>query len=1568
MALLHRFRSLPGGVAPKSDRLTFWHSWTLSCVLIALSACAWAQEAKPKFSVYDTDGKHFGDYTTQVQAEAAIKTIPGPTNVEDIYKYIDTIKQASVSENGEMTITYWTGREKAKDEDWVFQSWGLTDFATEADAVKDLVRQLNERYPQCGLYAKASPEREWAPSIGPYPEYDRGMEYQKRDYVVTTTYSDCDGTLSYSTIITRKRRAECPKPFTAWLISEQACANKDFFATIKVAANQCGTDTGSHSGLVGNPCDVKTGEKFQVESDFNLGWIDLIRYYHSGIAVAAGDFGQNWSHSHGLRLTIQSSTLGLIEGNGYAIPFRKSGQSYDATNGSGERIIPDGETWKLYRRDAIYTFDAKGRLFSRMTDDGAGLLYAYDSDGRLSKITSLQGRSVDLRYADGANKDLIASVSSAGVLLSAYTYDQGRLKSVTFADGGMRVYHYEDLRFSRHLTGITNENGQRFSTYAYDDVGRAVSSQHIGGADGVALAYSSAGTIVTDALGGKSTYAMTNAGGQAPKISAITDGAGTASYTYYDQSVDYRRRLSTMTDRRGIQTKHIYSETTENGVNVSVHTVQEALGHPQQRTITTATATGSNKVLSIQLDGRKTTYTRNARLQPVLLTITSQEGQKRELAYTYCEASDVATSGGGCPILGYLKSIDGPRTDIDDRTTYNYYPIDAAGCETGTGPCPYRKGDLKQTIKARGQIRENLSYDAAGRVLSAVDENGVLTDYSYHPRGWLASTTVHGATSGQNRVTTLEYWPTGLVKRITQPDGSYATFVYDQAQRLTDVTDTLGNTLHYVLDDAGNRLEEQTKDAQGTLKRSLSRIYNQLGQLKTQADAAANPTDYAYDANGNLRLITDAFGRSTLQEHDPLGRLARTLQDVDGIKAETNVGYDTQDRPLQVKDPKRLDTRYTYNGFGDTLKLTSPDTGVTSYTYDSAGNRATQTDARGITSTYGYDALNRVLSISYPTTAFNVSYTYDVTQSVCASGETFTVGRLAKLQDGSGTTQYCYNRFGEVVRKVQTVNGKMLVLRYDYTPGGRLRSMVYPDGTTVDYVRNAHGQTTEVGVTAQGGSRQRLLSGATYYPFGPSAGWTYGNGRTLARMYDQDYRPQSIQDSRTGGLEIGFGFDPVGDLTDLTPAGNPTPELQLTYDALGRLTALKDGSTGTVIDGYSYDGTGNRMSAKVGGATQAYTYPTTNHRLSAVAGVARTYDKMGNTLTIGGKAREYLYDNTGRMTQVKRAGVAVMNYRYNGLGEQVRRYLGTTNTYTLYDEAGHWLGDYDTNGAPKQQAIWLDDLPVGLLANGGQLHYIEPDHLGSPRVVVDAARDVAVWNWSLKGEAFGNTAPNQDPDGDGTAMTFDMRFPGQRFDAASGFNQNYFRDYDAAAGRYGQSDPVGIAADISTYSYVSANPYEMFDLLGLESVGSFNNGGQRLSWEDGVNLRGPDFVKVSFNYGPGTLSFTRGRNGRVYTSKGLAKIYPHSISAGVSASMGWVNECEGRPNDAQLNNLFTGPGLAGFGAYGPLGGAYSYSPGAGSTTEIGVGTGVSITKGRGTGGFGGEKGEVISNDGWGWEW
>lgn len=120
------------------------------------------------------------------------------------------------------------------------------------------------------------------------------------------------------------------------------------------------------------------------------------------------------------------------------------------------------------------------------------------------------------------------------------------------------------------------------------------------------------------------------------------------------------------------------------------------------------------------------------------------------------------------------------------------------------------------------------------------------------------------------------------------------------------------------------------------------------------------------------------------------------------------------------------------------------------------------------------------------------------------------------------------------------------------------------------------------------------------------------------------------------------------------------------------------------------------------------------------------------------------------MSQVKRNGVVVREYRYNGKGEQVRRFLGTANTYTLYDESGHWMGDYDNAGKPLQQAIWLDDMPVGVTGADAKLAYIEPDHLGSPRVVIDPARNTAVWAWNLKSEAFGLTNPDQDADKDGS--------------------------------------------------------------------------------------------------------------------------------------------------------------------------------------------------------------------------
>ncbi|MFZ2754506.1 MAG: RHS repeat-associated core domain-containing protein, partial [Lysobacteraceae bacterium] len=278
--------------------------------------------------------------------------------------------------------------------------------------------------------------------------------------------------------------------------------------------------------------------------------------------------------------------------------------------------------------------------------------------------------------------------------------------------------------------------------------------------------------------------------------------------------------------------------------------------------------------------------------------------------------------------------------------------------------------------------------------------------------------------------------------------------------------------------------------------------------------------------------------------------------------------------------------------------------------------------------------------------------------------------------------------------------------------------------------------------------------------------------------------------------------------------------------------------------------------------TRTYTYKANTHNLWTVGNTERTHDSAGNLTRIGPMSaivvdplpgdppeesasyggtvptesigtddgsevppgveiKTFDYDTANRMRSVSVYGEVMMSYRYNGKGERVYRNGNGDTVHTLYDEAGHWIGDYDVNGTVIQQAIWFDGLPVGVLAKIGsslKLHYVEADALGTPRAVIDPVRDLAVWRWDLTNEAFGESEPNMDPDNDGQGFVFDMRYPGQQFDSATGLNYNYFRDYDPSVGRYVQSDPIGLESGTNTYGYVRGNPMARIDPDGLRDI------------------------------------------------------------------------------------------------------------------------------------------------------
>ncbi len=1169
-----------------------------------------------------------------------------------------------------------------------------------------------------------------------------------------------------------------------------------------------------------NPCYPTTGDKARFETDFIFGGRPFIRSYHSVQQVVMPGMPSGWWMSYGAHATFSDivDDLGYVDLTQYG-----SDHNYHSKLDLNRYVVVTAPGYTSHAADGTSRdYDTSG-LLVRVYDPQHpenDVLVSHDVWARVTQLTDSTGRVATFLYTDASSQGLLSTIQLPDGTTVHYDYDSARnLVTAHLPDGKVRQYLYDEPSLAsgvkKHLlTGILDETGQRYASFGYDARGRVLSSKLHGGAGYVASTAITYGTdsaeVTTDGSGARSFKFATNE--VANPISIATSGAGTTKRTY-----SYGR-LASLTDPLSGEATYTYSDSFLSEQHAAVGTPVEKWTSFTRDTQGNLTQTKVHSLVNgafVDLLADDKTY--NGRAQ--VLTDTRKDlatGTSRVSSTTYCEATDV--TAGTCPLVGLVTQVDGPRTDVADITAYSYYASDDVTCATSPTTCSHRKGDLWKVTNALGQVAETLAYDGAGRPLSLKDSNGVITDLVYSPRGWLTARKVRGpnnAVETDDVITAIDYWPTGLVKNVTEPDGAFTAYTYDTAQRLTDVADNAGNTMHYNLDNAGNRTGETTKDPLGTLARTLSRIYNQLGQLQTQTDAYQHATGFTYDANGNSDLTTDALSRVTNNDYDPLNRLSRTLQDTAGINALTAFQYDALDNLTKVTDPKGLATNYAYNALGDLLQLSSPDTGTTGYTYDSAGNRKTQTDARSKLATYSYDALNRLIGITYPTLSLNVTYAYDASQAACIAGETFGNGRLTKLTDASGATVYCYDRFGNLVRKAQTTNGKIFTVRYSYTLGGRLASITYPDNLLVDYVRDGLGRITQVGVKASGGTRQVLLTAATYAPFGPVTGWTFGNGRTMKRTLNQNYQPNTIQDSAVGGLSMGYEFDPVGNLSKLRTALQADPPLATYgYDALNRLSDVRDGPTGTVLEHYGYDATGNRLSVTVAGTLTSYTYPTTNHRVSQVGTVTRTYDADGNTTQIGGTARQFVYNDANRMSQIKAGTTLKMTYLYNGKGEQVRKYVGTTNTYTMYDEAGHWIGDYGTTGAPTQQVIWMDDLPVGLVATNG-VNYVEPDALGSPRTVIDPLRSVAIWKWDLTGEAFGSTPPNQNPDADAIQFSFNMRYPGQRYDAASGLNYNYLRDYDAATGRYTESDPLGLVASPSSYSYVDGAPLGWADKFGL---------------------------------------------------------------------------------------------------------------------------------------------------------
>jgi RHS repeat-associated protein len=1229
----------------------------------------------------------------------------------------------------------------------------------------------------------------------------------------------------------------------------------------------------------GNPINTGTGNKFQTESDYaGTDLLKFVRYYNSAPTAPTNLLGSHWTNTYTRRVDYLASAPSVAvlrrpDGSGFTYNLISGIWTADADVVAKLVQLNDAngvlQGWEYQEQDGrqVEDYDARGRLIGINRTDGQSVVLVYnngltennDNDFLLTSVTAQDGRSLAFSYNSLRRLSQLTDPTGA---VYGYSYDAfGRLISVSYPGGAGKTYVYNESTYtagadiSTALTGIIDEKSQRFAIFNYATDGRAVSTEHAGGAQKFAMVYNADGTTsVTTPAGAVQQRAFVTLNGvrRISSISVLADGATHASTYSYDSN----GRADIVTDKAGVTTDYDYNsrglltQEIDSANNAATRRTTQITWDTTLREPTDQYVYDSSVSSPGTLKSRsRWTYNSRGQVLAAMTVDTANGANVRTTAYTYCEQADV--TAGTCPLVGLLTLVNGPRVGVSDNTWLTYYASDDATCASAPTTCPHRKGDLftiSQTATnpvshvVTTLTTTYLKYDGAGRPLAVQDANGVVTNFTYSARGWLTQVIVRGIdpnSSTDDAVTTLGYDLTGKLTKVTQPDGDYLSYTYDVAHRLTKVTDNLGDTVNYTLDAVGNRTREDTKDPSAVLKRTQSRVFNQLGRIQKTLNAASQATLITYDANDNVDLVSDPLNHTTNQDVDALNRPTQVTEDVGGLNVLTKFQYDARDDLTQATDPKGLTTTYTRDGLNDLVSVASPDTGTTTYTYDSAGNRATQKDAKGITTTYAYDELNRLTNVIYPTTALNVTYLYDTVNAICGTGESYAKGHLTQFIDSTGNTQFCYDRFGNLTRKQQIYSTFTQTTLFEYTLGGRLLSVTYPSGSKVNYGRNTNGQITSVQLTKVNGTVVPLIVGVGYYPFGPiqQIHFVKSDGsdlRWLTTYYDQDYAIDNITDAATGGLNINSTVDAVGNVVSQVSTLNGAPTTRnYSYDGLNRVTLATTPGATSLDERFSYDGTGDRLSKKIGAsALQSYVYPSTSHELTSVAGAARTYDFDGSALTFttGASVKTFTYDDRERVAESKIAGVVFRDYKYNARGERIARIdpSGVAgDLHYVYDEAGHLVGEYGAGGAALREYVWMGDTLVGVIATseGSTSGYdlVETDQLGTPRAVIDPIRNVAIWRWSATGSTFGDHAPDADADGNGTTWWFQLRFPGQYDDGSSMPVYNYLRDYEAGTGRYAESDPMGLRGGISTYGYVGGGPLGATDRFGLEAEYNFHD-------------------------------------------------------------------------------------------------------------------------------------------------
>lgn len=492
-----------------------------------------------------------------------------------------------------------------------------------------------------------------------------------------------------------------------------------------------------------------------------------------------------------------------------------------------------------------------------------------------------------------------------------------------------------------------------------------------------------------------------------------------------------------------------------------------------------------------------------------------------------------------------------------------------------------------ETIQGIGSILREFNTDGT---LKSESKYGVLTEYTYHPTGDLATVTdakgktlgyntkfndyyrgiarqeIHPVTSTKNITTSKVVNPMGTVKSITNGRGFTKNFTYDNLNRLKSIIYPKAGSspvsINYTATSKtltrGNLEQSSTVNGFGqTINTTINDTLNNIAISTTQN----------YDAIGQLIFKShpnDTIG--TAFQYDALGRQTRIDHPDNSFRVFEHLSYND----LRITDERNNQTTYTYRAFGNPsekslIRIVSPENISTSINRNHLDQKTSvwhgETGGLGFQRIYEYTPnyfLNSITNSETGITLFgrdeignmtskrvgvsaDTFYSYDfqnrntfVDYPNTTADVTFGYddnGNSVQVDNQNSTRAYIYDENDNLKTETINIGQTSSILEYVYTALDYVDTLTYPSGKIVNYSPDALGRPTQM---------NPYLTNVSYYPSGQTKQLTYANGQATDYTLNNRLWVERINVGNINQVVgLTYAYDGLGNVSGITDSIEP---------------------------------------------------------------------------------------------------------------------------------------------------------------------------------------------------------------------------------------------------------------------------------------------------------------------------------------------------------------------------------------------------------------------------------------------